>query len=50
MIDSKDLEKAIEYSYKKAHTCTFKELDSEDFPTHDLSAFLDFISSKKRLI
>lgn len=38
------LTKAIEYSYKIAHTCRFKELD-DGFPTHDLSSFTDFLTS-----
>lgn len=40
------LNKAIEYSYKFAHTCTFKEIDTEGcYPTHDLSNYEQFIAT-----
>jgi len=37
------LDKAIEYSYDLAHTCRFKELNLEEYPTHDLSAYEQFL-------
>ena len=37
-----NLDKAIEYSYDVAHTCKFKELDLEEFPTHNLSVYEEF--------
>ncbi len=39
------LDKAIEYTYKFAHTCTFKELEVEPYPTHDLSNYEQFIAT-----
>jgi len=39
------LDRAIEYTYKIAHTCTFKEIDSECYPTHDLSNYEQFIAT-----
>ena len=41
----KGLDKAIEYTYKFAHTCTFKEIDAECYPTHDLSNYEQFITT-----
>ena len=37
------LDKAIEYSYKNSHTSRFKEAGYEDFPTHDLSNYEQFV-------
>ena len=39
------LNKAIEYSYEKAHTCRFKEINDEDYPTHNLSNYEQFIAT-----
>ena len=35
----KGLDKAIEYSYDSAHSCRFKEMNLEEYPTHDLSNY-----------
>ena len=39
------LNKAIEYSYEHAHTCKFKECDLDDYPTHNLAAYEEFIAT-----
>ncbi len=39
------LNKAIDYTYKFAHTCTFKEIDEECYPTYDLSNYEQFIAT-----
>ena len=39
------LNKAIDYTYKFAHTCTSKEIDTECYPTHDLSNYEQFIAT-----
>jgi len=39
------LDKAIDYSYRMAHTCRTKENNIDDFPTHDLSNYEQFIAT-----
>lgn len=39
------LDKAIDYSYRMAHTCRNKENNIDDFPTHDLSNYEQFIAT-----
>ena len=39
------MDKAIDYSYRMAHTCRTKENNIDDFPTHDLSNYEQFIAT-----
>ena len=41
------LDKAIEHSYDVAHTCRFKELNLEEYSTHDLSDYEQFTMTMK---